>query len=132
MSRAAHTQPPAWKGLQLGNSEAVLLEAASRIASQHSQDTHNHRLLAPSDEHEPHRSAYRSLETKSTSSFPATAEAVEKLQQRKAVFAKAELGHSGSLVLKSVRRCGVFVVVHVFKLRMPHPCVPASSGTRQI
>jgi hypothetical protein len=73
------------------------------------------------------------METKSTSSFPTSAEAVEKLQQGKAVFARAELGPSSTLVLKSLRRRGtVFVVVRVFKLRMPHPCVSALSGMRQI
>jgi len=42
---AAHAQAPAWKGMQVGNSQAIIIEAASRIAAQYSQDTHKHRFV---------------------------------------------------------------------------------------
>ena len=110
---AAHAQAPAWKGLQLGNSQAIIIEAASRIASQHSQPTHRHRVvLDHSQSTEPHsdpvtqRSARHSAEPIAQANLSGAAKAAEGAVHRPlAIFVKAELGNSTSLaLLKSLNR----------------------------
>ncbi len=102
---------PTWKSLQLGHSKAIVIEAASRIASQLSQDTHMHRFAlgisegtAQPSQPQTHRSNHLSFATQSQSSFSYNAKATERPSQSIAVTQKVELGNAGSLALKSLKK----------------------------
>ena len=102
---------PAWKSLQLGHSKAIVIEAASRIASQLSQDTHMHRFAfgisegtAQPSQPQTHRSNHLSFATESQISLSYNAKATERPSQSIAVTHKVELGNAGSLALKSLKK----------------------------
>ncbi len=102
---------PTWKNLQLEHSKAIVIEAASRIASQLSQDTHMHRFAlgtseatAQPSQPNTHRSDHLSFVTQSQSSFSYNAKATERPSQPIFVTHKVELGNVGSLALKSLKK----------------------------
>lgn len=110
---AAHAQRPAWTGLQLGNSQAIIIEAASRIASQHSQDTHRHRVVLdhsqatlPLSGPLTQRTPHHPVEPNAQDNVFGASKAADRAADRPlATFVKAELGGSSSLaLLKSLNR----------------------------
>ena len=110
---AVHAQAPEWKALHLGNSQAVLIEAASRIASQHSQDMLRHRFMsnvadAPLPNHPPtQQPPHLSTEFKSQGSALKT----DGRQRAEKVVPRTELASSGSLaLLKSLRKSVVILL----------------------
>lgn len=109
----AHAQMPAWKGLQLGNSQAIIIEAASRIASQHSQDAHRHRVVldhshgkVPLSGPLLQQNTNRLVEPNAQGNLFGAAKAADgALDRPLATYVKAELGNSSSLaLLKSLNR----------------------------
>ena len=111
---AAHAQMPAWKGLQVGNSQAIIIEAASRIASQHSQDTHQYRVALDHSQAAMLLSApltqrgtpHRPLEPNAQDNLFGASKAAERAAATPlATFVKAELSNASSLaLLKSLNR----------------------------
>jgi hypothetical protein len=108
---AAHAQMPAWTGLQLDNSKAIIIEAASRIASQHAQAAPQRHFVPGFSEvsvlhtqRHAHQSAHVSMQATSQNSFPKKSEASEKQQREGAVGHRLALGYADTLALRSLKK----------------------------